>query len=183
MKQRCLNPNNQAYSYYGGRGITVCQEWIDSFACFIRDVGLRPTPKHTIDRYPDKNGNYEPNNVRWATRKEQVDNRRHPTSITFNGETRSIAEWAQHLGLSYQVLYGRLERHPLEEVLSGRLKIVSMIVGEDSHHARLSEAQVREIRTTYATGQSSFGKLAKQFNLSISGIAKIVHRQTWKHVE
>lgn len=76
MKSRCLNPNSHAYSRYGGRGITVCDRWRDDFAAFLSDMGRRPSPQHTLDRFPDQSGNYEPGNCRWATAKEQIANQR-----------------------------------------------------------------------------------------------------------
>ncbi len=75
MKNRCLNPRAHNYRRYGGRGITICREWIDNFAAFFAYVGPRPSAQHSIDRFPDNNGNYEPGNVRWATAKEQTNNR------------------------------------------------------------------------------------------------------------
>lgn len=75
MIQRTTNPNNQAYSYYGGRGITVCSEWRQDFRRFLADMGERPSPEMTLDRI-DPNGNYEPGNVRWADRSTQRLNQR-----------------------------------------------------------------------------------------------------------
>lgn len=75
MLERCLNPDHPNYRYYGGRGITVCQRWQKSFETFVADVGRRPTNNLSLDRI-NNDGNYEPGNVRWATRAEQTRNRR-----------------------------------------------------------------------------------------------------------
>jgi hypothetical protein len=81
MKARCNNPNRVGYRYWGGCGVTVCQEWLDSFEAFLAHIGPRPSPKHSVDRFPDNNGNYEPGNVRWATSKEQRANRREASHV------------------------------------------------------------------------------------------------------
>jgi hypothetical protein len=74
MRQRCINPQRDSFHRYGGRGISVCQRW-DSFDLFFADMGPRPSSKHSIDRYPNNDGNYEPSNCRWATQIEQSLNR------------------------------------------------------------------------------------------------------------
>ena len=77
MRRRCTNRNSIGYRYYGGRGIAVCERW-SSFENFLADMGKKPTPRHSIDRYPNNDGNYEPGNCRWATAKQQASNRRKP---------------------------------------------------------------------------------------------------------
>lgn len=99
LKSRCTNPNNPRYADYGGRGITVCQRWMDSFEAFIEDVGERPSTEHSIDRIDNDKG-YEVTNVRWATKQEQANNRRTNVEVTYNGETKTLAAWAREVGIT-----------------------------------------------------------------------------------
>lgn len=110
MKARCFNRRHKHFAYYGGRGIVVCDRWRNDFTAFLEDVGLRPTPKHTIDRYPNNDGNYEPGNVRWATRAEQVANRRSSRLVLLDGEKVPITEACRRLGLQRKMVIGRIER-------------------------------------------------------------------------
>jgi hypothetical protein len=111
MTQRCYNPNSKDYKNYGARGITVCDLWRDSFEAFYMMVGQRPEPHYTIERI-DTNGNYEPGNVRWATRDEQTRNQRSNVKLTLRGETKTVSEWALHpdCPVSQFTIYKRLKR-------------------------------------------------------------------------
>lgn len=106
--ERCLNRNSTGFHSYGGRGITVCERWIASFEMFLSDVGKRPSPDHSLDRI-NNDGNYEPDNVRWATAKEQGRNRRFNRIITAFGKTLCIAEWSELNGIPHNTICSRLE--------------------------------------------------------------------------
>ncbi len=106
-KGRCYRKTKWNYERYGGRGITMCERWLNSFANFLADMGLRPSPEHSLDRFPNNNGNYEPGNCRWATRKQQVRNRRSNQLVSFNGETHLLIEWSEMLGIPYKTLFAR----------------------------------------------------------------------------
>lgn len=98
IKSRCHNKNSTSYPRYGGRGISVCQRWRDSFETFLGDMGKRPSSDHSIDRI-DNNRDYCPSNCRWATRGEQANNKRNNIYITINGDTRSMSQWAREYGV------------------------------------------------------------------------------------
>jgi hypothetical protein len=108
MLGRCLDKNNYAYSNYGSRGITVCESWLN-FDNFYRDMGPRPSLKHSIDRI-NNDGNYEPSNCRWATQKQQANNTRFNRMLTYKGRTQSLALWCDELGISHQMVRSRLSR-------------------------------------------------------------------------
>jgi hypothetical protein len=108
MKQRCFDAKCKSYHRYGGRGITVCQRWQDSFVAFLEDMGPRPSPKHTLERI-NNNGNYEPGNCRWATQIEQARNRRSSRTLTYKNQTRTIAEWSELTGIGQSTIAFRLD--------------------------------------------------------------------------
>ena len=109
MKARCFNPNHPSYLDWGGRGITVCDRWKNSFEDFLADMGSRPTAKHSLDRI-DNNADYSPKNCRWATKAEQVNNKRNNKPlITIGNETWTIAQWTEKKGYGKTVIHVRLK--------------------------------------------------------------------------
>jgi hypothetical protein len=110
MIKRCYNPRTKKYPGYGGRGIAVCPEWRESYQTFLSDMGRKPTPKHSLDRYPNNDGNYEPGNCRWGTPEQQMQNTRYNRLLTINGVTHCHSEWARRLGVGDTFLRYRLER-------------------------------------------------------------------------
>ncbi|MEV6833541.1 hypothetical protein AB0N17_03255 [Streptomyces sp. NPDC051133] len=107
MIRRCHNPAADNYPRYGGRGITVCQAWRDSFDQFLADLPSRPTAEYSLERI-DNNRGYEPGNVRWATATEQARNRRDNHYLRANGQTRLLEEWADITGIPKSTLYNRI---------------------------------------------------------------------------
>lgn len=105
--KRCCNQRAPNYRIYGGRGITICDRWRNSFVAFLEDMGRSPSRKHSIDRI-DNNGHYEPGNCRWATRREQGLNKRANRLLAWRGETKPMAEWARLMGLTTQLVWMRL---------------------------------------------------------------------------
>jgi hypothetical protein len=119
MIQRCTNPSVNCYPEYGGAGIKVCARWLTSFAAFLEDMGPRPSKDHSLDRYPNQSGNYEPGNCRWATLAEQHRNKKSNRRVTFRGETKCVTEWAEITGLSRTAIARRLSRGwPVESALT-----------------------------------------------------------------
>lgn len=116
MKKRCYNPKNKRYSRYGGRGISVCEEWKENFQMFYEwAMANGYTDELTIDRI-NVNGNYEPSNCRWVTVKEQQRNTSRNRFITVNGVTRTVSEWAEITGIHRDVIKDRLNKlHWTEE--------------------------------------------------------------------
>lgn len=108
MIQRCDNSNSKAFRHYGGRGISVCRRW-KKYENFLADMSRSPSPEHSLDRI-NNNGNYEPENCRWATWNEQARNRKTNKLLEYNGKSQCLAAWAEELGINYGTLNGRLKR-------------------------------------------------------------------------
>lgn len=119
MKSRCYNKENPRYPLYGGRGIKVCDRWLDSMQAFMDDMGRPPTEQHTIERI-DNDGNYEPSNCRWATYREQANNRSSSVFVYCpDGNRITIAELGRKHGIPYKLIWARVNAGlPFEEVIS-----------------------------------------------------------------
>lgn len=115
MVRRCRDRNTEGFEHYGGRGIKVCNRWsmgengLSAFACFLSDMGDRPSPDHSIDRWPNNNGNYEPSNCRWATQKQQQRNRRSNRIVSFKGVMVPLTVAAELAGINPNTVWCRLK--------------------------------------------------------------------------
>jgi ribosomal protein S16 len=107
MRLRCTDPKHAAWPDYGGRGITVCDAWLDSPQQFLADMGTKPTPQHELDR-KDNAGPYSPSNCRWVVRAVNCRNRRSNRLIEHAGETLPMAAWAERTGINKYALQKRL---------------------------------------------------------------------------
>lgn len=118
MIGRCYSKTNKRYELYGGRGISVCKRWLNDFMNFYNDIGERPSKDHSIDRI-DVNGNYEPENCKWSTQKEQCRNRRVNVKYNYNGKNITLPEWSELLGIPLVTLRYRIKtKMPYESVFS-----------------------------------------------------------------
>lgn len=107
MIRRCTDPEHPAWSRYGGRGIGVCPRWLESFAAFAEDMGPKPSPELTLDRI-DNDGDYGPENCRWATRTQQMRNMSRNRLLTIGGETMPVSGWAERSGVNRSTIFARL---------------------------------------------------------------------------
>jgi hypothetical protein len=107
MLTRCHNPKSVRFYNYGGRGISVCERWATSFENFLDDMGFAPSPAYSIDRI-NNDGNYEPGNCRWATRKEQSNNTRFNRTLVIDGVSKTLTQWAESSGLGVSTIWARL---------------------------------------------------------------------------
>lgn len=117
IKRRCYDKNNETYCYYGARGITICDRWLEKFENFYQDMGNIPDKEYSLDRI-NVNGNYEKENCRWATREEQGNNRRNNRKLTCRGKTMTITQWGKLLCIGGSLIHKRLLRNwSIEEAI------------------------------------------------------------------
>lgn len=169
MRERCSNPNHNAYHRYGKRGIVVCERW-SKFENFLADMGDPPI-SYTLERI-DNDGPYSPDNCKWATRMEQGNNREINRRITLDGVTHTVAEWSRISGISYKTLSNRVNTMNLlpKDLLSK---------GKLPSGSTLTPDQVREIR---ATPDATLYALGKKYGVSAGNIHHIRNRKSWKNL-
>lgn len=170
MIDRCTNAAADNYSRYGGKGIKVCDRWLNSFEAFCADVGQRPSLSHSIDRI-DSGGDYEPGNCRWATKVEQQRNRAFARIIQIGTESRCVAAWCELSGLSHNTLLSRINRGwPPDRLLS------------PTQHRRprcsLSSLDVTAIRSRVLAGESAVA-VARDFGIRSESIYRVLLGKSW----
>jgi hypothetical protein len=117
MRQRCSNPRDHSYRFYGARGITVDASWLHDFPQFLADMGPRPSLRHSLERR-DNDGPYSPTNCYWATQAQQARNTRRTVLLTWNNETHCLQDWARILGIAHETLRYRLAHWPYDKIFT-----------------------------------------------------------------
>lgn len=192
-RQRCYNPKCRDYKFYGGRGITICQRWLDSFDNLLADMGLRPEGM-TLERV-ENDGPYSKANCVWATRKRQAANQRTNRLLTYRGETLSVSAWAERLGIAARTLHARIHKlgYSVEEAFSKPVKPGGLLPGKvykkrrppdmsnaprglDHPSTRFTQGQLAELRRAYAEGES-FSAIARRYNTTCTTVSSAVMRR------
>lgn len=117
MINRCYNPKTDSYKIYGCKGIKVCDRWLESFENFIQDMGMRPSLKHSIDRFPNRKGDYSPENCRWATWQEQALNRDGVKTYLYNGKKHTAHQLAKKLFIPSTSFYRHIKKYSINKVI------------------------------------------------------------------
>ena len=161
MVARCNNPKDKAYPYYGGRNIKVAKRWLN-FNNFVSDVGKRPTRNHSLDRFPDNDGDYRPGNTRWATRKQQQANTRKTRYVTFRGKKVPFCVAYQELGLDKNSMMSRVNRLGWDPQRAIDTPVVKLKI--------LTKIQRLEIAKIVGISQT---KIAEQYGCSQTVVSEI----------
>lgn len=179
MINRCVNPGSTAYHNYGGRGIKVCKRWMVSFDDFSADMGPRPSAKHSIDRI-DNDGDYCPENCRWATCKTQRSNSRQNRYLTAFGRTQILADWSREFGVKSTTIRERLEDGwTIEDAIT---KAPMQLRGDEKPNALLTDEQVRFIRRS-CKKRGDCSRIAEQFGVSRFVVSSALRGVSYSHVK
>lgn len=165
MKARCYNENIKNFGDYGGRGIVVCDRWLNSFENFYKDMGDRPTPKHSIDRIENDRG-YSKENCRWATRKEQCENRRSNIFIEKDGIRLTVSQWAVKLNIEAATIHARVKRG-----ISVEQQLETVNLCEKYYEYNGTKLSVTEWINQLGIGKTTFYR-----NLKLSSFPELVER-------
>lgn len=194
MIGRCTNQKDASYQYYGDRGITVCDRWLNSFQSFYEDMGDRPSSDMSLDRFPNVDGNYEPGNVRWATDHQQRLNQRRSKKYAFRDQELYLIEWCKFLNIPKNTLCNRLimRKWTVEEALTTPLgekrsfydlpfeEIAARNAAVAGKFGRkLDEDKVKEIQLAHAGKSKSNNEIASEFGVSEGTIKAIVGGRRW----
>ena len=176
MRSRCTWNKAINWHLYGGRGIKVCDEWVNNFTAF-RDWAMTNgySDDLQLDRL-DNDGNYEPCNCKWSTRIEQGNNRRTCVYVTINGETKTVVEWCRINGIAVNTAFSRIERG---------WKAEDAVTKSPKKRCVLSKEDVKYIKEHYIPGSKEYGQksLAKKFCVSCSTIESIIGNKNWRWVK
>lgn len=171
MRRRCCNPSDNRYKDYGGRGIKVCDKWMNSFEEFYKDIGPRPSKEHTIDRI-DNNGNYEPGNVKWSTIEEQCGNKRNTRWLEYEGVKKRISEWSKIVNIPQNTLRGRIDSNwSVDDILmkpimfNKRQEFKRNEIDNIDDMYLLEEDGISHINI-YSRGKTELGRFLSNFALS-----------------
>lgn len=185
IRKRCLNPKDEAFKYYGGRGIKICDSWLASFENFFKDMGKSP-PGMSINR-KNNDGDYCPENCAWATAKEQNNNSRNCHLITFNGITKNVTAWAVEVGIKTRILQWRIYKGwTIERALqSPAFKNNDHIRGEGNVKSKLTDLIVRKMRSEYKPYNRTAGSvaLAKKYGVAPSLAFEAIKGTRWGHIK
>ncbi len=156
MKARCQNENHPSFKDYGGRGISVCEQW-NNFNTFLKDMGKRPTAKHSLERKNNSKG-YEPDNCIWGTKKEQANNTRTNHIVKAKDETLTLAQAAERAGITYQAMQKRIKKgRPLFAKANPRTPIMLTAGGKTMpilHWANLFKMPNSSLRLKLRSGKT-----------------------------
>lgn len=181
IKTRCYNKNDASYKHYGGRGITMSNEWKENFLQFYKDMGPRPSPEHSIDRERN-NEDYNKDNCRWATPTEQSNNTRRNVYYDYKGERLSISQIAHKVGIGVSTLWARLQTMSLEEAISPVIDKMHNYKGESKSLAewcRIFDLSYTQVYTRMRKGMLfeeaiTIGELRKDTCYELDGVNKTI---------
>lgn len=158
MKNRCTNPKYELYHRYGGRGITVCDEWVNSFETFLKDMGKKPSKQHSIDRINNDLG-YSKDNCKWATKKEQSNNTKNTKMVELNGILKPLSYWCDTMNLNKSTILKRISTgmNPQDAILSGAKNLQDRYYySVDGVHYDLLKDVIRELNIPQTSAMRRF---------------------------